>query len=73
MLVDDGVTGRLCPPRDSGAFLEATAELVRSEPLRARMGQAARAAAAQYAWPAVLDRLVGYYDEVAPRAALAHG
>ena len=69
MLVDDGVTGRLCPPRDSAAFLEATAELVGDAALRARMGEAARGAAAQYAWPAVLDRIVGYYDEVASQRA----
>ncbi len=64
MLVDDGVTGRLCPPRDTEAFLAATRSLVESAPRRAEMGAAARRAAGAYAWPAVLDRLVGYYGEV---------
>ena len=64
MLVEDGVTGRLCAPRDAEAFLEATAALVEDAATRTRMGAAARASAAGYSWPAVLDRIVGYYDEV---------
>jgi phosphatidylinositol alpha 1,6-mannosyltransferase len=73
MLVDDGVTGRLCPPRDTDAFLAATAELVSDPALRARMGAAAREAARAYAWPAVLDRIVGYYGEVLDPARPAAG
>jgi glycosyltransferase involved in cell wall biosynthesis len=69
MLVDDGVTGRLCPPRDSAAFMEATRELVEDASARARMGAAARESAAQYAWPAVLDRLVGYYNDLLSAAS----
>jgi len=64
MLVDDGETGFLCPPRDSPAFMEATGRLVQDAALRARMGAAARKAARAYAWPTVLDRIVGYYGEV---------
>jgi glycosyltransferase involved in cell wall biosynthesis len=71
MLVDDGATGRLCPPRDTDAFMAATAELVRNPDLRARMGAEAREAARAYAWPAVLDRIVGYYGEVLHAAAEA--
>jgi phosphatidylinositol alpha 1,6-mannosyltransferase len=71
MLVQDGVTGRLCAPRDSAAFLEATAELVADAEMRARMGAAARSAAADYAWPAVLRRIVGYYEEVLEGAQTA--
>jgi glycosyltransferase involved in cell wall biosynthesis len=64
MLVEDGLTGRLCPPRDVTSFLSATRELVEDETARLRMGVAARESAARYAWPAVLDRLVGYYDDL---------
>jgi len=67
MLVSHGVTGLLCPPRDAAAFLDATSTLVRDAALRAQMGAAARTSAADYAWPAVLDRLVGYYEEVLSR------
>jgi glycosyltransferase involved in cell wall biosynthesis len=64
MLVDDGVTGRLCPPRDAASFMSATRGLVEDDLARSRMGLAARESAAQYAWPAVLDRLVGYYTDL---------
>ncbi len=63
-LVVPGETGFLCPPRDAAAFLDATARLVTDAGLRARMGAAARREAEAYSWPAILDRLSGYYDEV---------
>ncbi len=67
MLVEDGVTGHLCTPRDADAFLEATAALVVDAGARSRMGAAARERASTYSWPAVLDRILGYYDDVLQR------
>ena len=63
-LVEHGRSGYLLPPNDSDAFLEATARLVRDASLRTKMGQAALAQAHHYSWPAVLDRITGYYDEI---------
>jgi glycosyltransferase involved in cell wall biosynthesis len=45
--VDDGVTGRLVPPRDPAAFASALVELCSDADLRARMGAAARERAAR--------------------------
>jgi glycosyltransferase involved in cell wall biosynthesis len=63
-LVEHGHSGFLLPPDDSEAFLDATARLVQDVRLRKDMGRAALAQAQHYSWPAVLDRIVGYYDEL---------
>lgn len=63
-LVEHGRSGFLLPPDDSEAFLDATARLVRDAGLRSEMGRQALAQAQHYSWPAVLDRIVGYYDEI---------
>lgn len=63
-LVADGVTGFLCPAGDVDCFHDAVSGLVRSEKQRARMGAAARREALTYDWNAIMDRLVGYYEEV---------
>jgi glycosyltransferase involved in cell wall biosynthesis len=44
-IVEDGVTGRLVTPGDSGALADAIRELLVSETMRDRMGQAGRARA----------------------------
>lgn len=63
-LVDDGTTGLLCPPRDSGAFTDAVRRLALDADLRHTLGAAGREAARGYNWPAVLGRMVSYYDGV---------
>ena len=63
-LVEHERSGFLLAPDDSDAFLSATTRLVQDTELRTRMGKAALQLAHHYGWPAVLDRLVGYYDEV---------
>ncbi len=63
-LIDDGRTGLLCPPRDTDAFTDATRRLALDADLRARLGLAGRDEAHQYNWPAVLARMVTYYDNV---------
>ena len=63
-LVDDGRTGRLCPPRDVSAFTAALRDLARDPDLRRAYGAAGREAARSYDWPSVLARMVTYYGEV---------
>ena len=60
-LVDDGVTGRLCPPRDVDAFADAIAGLAADAPVRHRMAAAARAAAERVSWPVVLAAMRAEY------------
>ena len=68
-LVNDGVTGRLCPPGDVSAFTEAVRELVQNTSLRDRMSTAAHERAQDFTWDAILGKMDRYYDEVlGPRA-----
>jgi glycosyltransferase involved in cell wall biosynthesis len=60
-LVADGETGLLCPPRDSAAFLDATARLVADADLRASMSRAALERARRFSWPVILDEMLGHY------------
>ncbi len=63
-LVDDGTTGRLCPPGDVDAFAAATQHLVTEAARRRRMGTAAHERAQDFTWTNVLRRMNRYYDEV---------
>ncbi len=66
-LVADGVTGRLCPPRDAAAFADAIAGLAMQGDTRQRMAARARAAAERLSWPVVLAMMRAEY------AALTNG
>lgn len=66
-LVNDGRTGRLCPPGDVSAFTEATRRLVQNTALRDRMRSAAYERAQDFRWETILDKMNGYYDEVLGR------
>ncbi|MFB6231874.1 MAG: glycosyltransferase family 4 protein [Salinibacter sp.] len=66
-LVDDGTTGRLCPPGDVDAFAEATCELIADASLRDRMSTAAFERAQDFTWSNVLSRINRYYDGVLGR------
>ncbi len=66
-LVEDGVTGFLCPPGDVDYFYDAVAGLVRDKKRRTRLGAAARHAALSYDWENIMSRLVGYYEGVLRR------
>jgi glycosyltransferase involved in cell wall biosynthesis len=57
-LVDDGVTGFLCPPGDAAAFAERIDLLRRDPELRLRIGAAARRAVGEHSWDAVAGRIV---------------
>ena len=63
-LVEDGVTGFLARPRDSGEFLDRVARLIENPELRSRMGSAARTAAERYEWSRVLGQIEAYYEEI---------
>ncbi len=63
-LVDDGRTGRLCPPGDTEAFTEATRRLILNRDRREEMSAAAHDRAQTLTWDAVLGRMNEYYDEV---------
>lgn len=63
-LVRDGVTGLLCPPRDTACFLASTERLTANADLRACLTAASRDAARDYDWAAVLDRMVRFYRGV---------
>ncbi|WP_263784747.1 glycosyltransferase family 4 protein [Salinibacter grassmerensis] len=65
-LVNDGTTGRLCSPGRVDAFTEAARTLIVDDVRRDRMGTAARKRAQDFTWPAVLNRMSRYYDEVLP-------
>lgn len=64
-VIDEGRTGLLVPPRDHEALATAVRELLDDLTRRVAMADAAPAWAAQFAWPAVTDRV-----EAAYRAAL---
>lgn len=60
-LVEHGQTGFLAPPTDAAAFEEYVRQLVVDASLRERMSVASRSRAKEYAWDAVLDRMLRYY------------
>jgi phosphatidylinositol alpha 1,6-mannosyltransferase len=63
-LVDDGVTGFLVPPGDSGALAAAVAKLTADPDLRAAQGRAARQKVLGRTWQALGDELIGHYEAV---------
>lgn len=63
-LVVSGRTGFLAPPENVDVFAAHVERLVTDSRLRAEMSAAARAEAARYAWPRVLDFAVGQYEEL---------
>lgn len=58
-VIEDGVTGLLCPPDDSEALVSALERLYADAALRGRLGRAARAkVVGEHSWDAVCQRLV---------------
>lgn len=70
-VVRDGETGLLVPPGDVDALAAALDRLVADDELRGRLGRAARARAAAYAWPELSSRVAGVYAAVSRRAAVS--
>jgi glycosyltransferase involved in cell wall biosynthesis len=67
--VEDGTTGRLCPPGNVEAFAEATRGLIANAERRSSMGAAAHERAQNFTWSTVLGRMNRYYDEVLEHSA----
>jgi glycosyltransferase involved in cell wall biosynthesis len=67
-LVRDGETGRLVPPRDAAALRTALLELLEDEPLRRRMGAAARErVSAMCSWEKVVPATISVYRQALAR------
>lgn len=60
-VIDEGQTGLLYPPRDHHALAEAVNSLLNDPKRRMAMAAAAPGWAAQFAWPAVADRVEAAY------------
>lgn len=67
-VVDEGRTGLLVPPRDPQALADAVRSLLENPTQRAAMAAAAPRWAAQFSWPAVVDRVESAYRAVLCRA-----
>jgi glycosyltransferase involved in cell wall biosynthesis len=63
-VIAEGQTGLLVPPRNPAALANAVLELLTDPARRAAMAAAGPAWAAQFAWPAVVDRIEAVYREV---------
>ncbi|MGB3735441.1 MAG: glycosyltransferase [Ilumatobacter sp.] len=63
-LIDDGETGRLIEGRNPADYAAAMAEILSDDELRATMGKAAVARAADYTWRAAADRLSDLYEDL---------
>jgi phosphatidylinositol alpha 1,6-mannosyltransferase len=68
-LVDEGVTGFLVPPGDSGALAAALSRLAAGHSLRAAMSEAARRRVLSRSWSALTDELIGHYAAVTGASA----
>ena len=61
-LIDNGVTGLLCNPRDPDSIAEKVIRLLTDAPLRRQLGAAARCSAIErYALPRIVDRNLEFY------------
>lgn len=63
-LIAHGRTGLLVSQSDVNAYADGVERLLRDRPLARRLGKAARAAAEQYEWPAILDGVIDEYRTV---------
>jgi glycosyltransferase involved in cell wall biosynthesis len=66
-IVEDGVTGRLLPPRDAMAWGDAAHALLADDARRAAMGAAARAAAQRFDRDAYAADMAGLYAAIGTR------
>ena len=69
-LVEHGVTGFLAPPTDSALFERYVRSLIEDSSLRGRLSDASRERAKEYAWDAVLERMLNYYLTLSGRAEM---
>jgi len=64
-LVEDGVSGRLVPPRDIGAYADALIAYARDPALRAAHGAASLAKARAFDWDAINDGVIDRWRALA--------
>ena len=69
-VVTHGREALLVPVDDADALATALGRVLSDCALHDRLGAAGRARAAQYAWPAVTDQIVGVYERVRALAAI---
>ena len=62
--VQHGRTGLLVPERSPRAYAEAIGGILRNPAIREEMSRASVAAAAEYYWESVTDRILGMYDDL---------
>jgi len=63
-LVQDGVTGYVVPDGNPEALADRLGALIQDPQLRRKMGQAASAAARDYAWPVIGEQVMRLYQEM---------
>ena len=61
LVVRDGITGRIVPPRDAGAIASAVESLMRNADQRARLGANAAKAVSEMSWRSTAQRTVESY------------
>jgi len=59
-----GETGLVVPPRDPKALVEAISQLLADEALRRRLGKRGRERAREFSKEAMVERIVGLYEEL---------
>jgi glycosyltransferase involved in cell wall biosynthesis len=69
-LIEDGRTGKLCPPGDAAAFVAAARDLAENAARRREMGVAAQREAERHTWTAVFDQLMDCYAGLIGRGAI---
>jgi len=72
-VINEGYTGLLVPPRDAPALATAVSTLLDDPTRRAAMALAAPGWAAQFAWPAVVDRVEAAYALACGNAFFSRG
>ncbi|HEY5021271.1 MAG TPA: glycosyltransferase family 4 protein [Gemmatimonadaceae bacterium] len=63
-VIEDGKSGILVPAGDVSAFMRAAAELITNEPLRARLGEGAKARAREFDSKRMIERTAEVYDRL---------
>lgn len=66
-LIENGVTGFLCEPKNVEAFVHQTVKLLENSSLRATFSTAARAFAKTMSWEEIFDQLIESFDEILKR------
>jgi glycosyltransferase involved in cell wall biosynthesis len=63
-VIEDGKSGILVPAGDVSAFMRAAAELITTEPLRARLAEGAKARAREFDSKRMIERTAEVYDRL---------